>query len=82
VERSSQQLDVVAHDAAPLWNTAKLAHRVGQDLGVGIVDVRRRHTLARRDELVAGRNNGDPRLPPHGYLGLTDGSEHARFAAG
>ena len=51
-------------DAEPTRLAAQLAHGVGEHLRVRVVDARRLHRLAGRDDLVAGREDRDDRLAP------------------
>ena len=61
---------------------AELAHGVGQHLRVRVVDVRRLHRLAGRDDLVAGRDDRDDRLSPDVNAWRRRSPRARRFAAG
>ena len=78
----AQRIRVVGHDAEAARLAAQLAHGVGEDLRVRVVDARRLHRLAGRDDLVAGREDGDDRPAPDVHGGDADRREHAGVAAG
>ena len=60
----AQRGHVVVGDAQPHRLAAELAHGIGEHLGVRVVDLRRLHRLAGRDDFVAGGEDGDDRLSP------------------
>ena len=61
---------------------AELSHRIREHLGVRVVDFCRLHRLARSDDLVAGRENGDDRLPPDFDGSDADRGQDAGITAG
>ena len=77
-----QRGHVVVRDPQPFRLAAELAHGIGEHLGVRVVDLCRLHRLAGRDDLVAGREDGDDRLSPDVDGGDADRGQHAGIAAG
>ncbi len=77
-----QQSDVVMRDAEAQRFAAQLADCVREHLAVGVVNMGGPHRLAGRDDLIAGRENGDNGFAPDADVRDADGREHAGVAAG
>ena len=73
---------VVVGNPEALRLAAELSHRIREHLGVRVVDSCRLHRLARSDDLVTGRENGDDRLPPDFDGGDADRGQDAGITAG
>ncbi len=78
----AQRVDIVGRDAEAPRLAAELPHAVGEHLRVGVVDLRRPHRIAWRDDLVAGRDDRDDRLSPDIDFGHANRREHAGVATG
>ena len=61
LQSRAQLGQIVAHDPELDWLAAQLAHGIGDDPGVGVIDHPRLHRHAGRNDLVAGRKNRHPR---------------------
>ncbi len=77
-----QCIRIVSRDAEAEGLAAQFANGISEHLGVGVVDARRLHRLAGRDDFVAGREDRDDRLAPDVYAGDADRGEHSGIAAG
>jgi hypothetical protein len=73
---------VVGSDAERLRAPAGFLDGSGEDCSVRIVDRAGADRVARRDNLVAGRDNGYLRPPPDFDSGATDRRQHANLARG
>ena len=71
---------VVADDPQRHWLAAQLAHGIGQQRGVGVIHGGRAWRRSRRDQLVAGRDDGHARPAEHGNIGPADRGKQSGLA--
>ena len=80
IDEARQHNLVVGADAERLCRAARLLDRGGKDRGVRIIDHPGLDRLARRHDLVAGRNDRDARPPPDLDCCNADRGQHANLA--
>src|SRR5436305_1680209 len=75
------ELAVVALDSQLHWLAAEFTDGVGDNPGVAVVDERRLHWPAGRDDFIAGGKNCHARLAYDGCFSDPNGGQKSRFAA-
>ena len=82
LDKVGQNRVVIGADAERAGDTACLLDRGGKNCGVRIVDRTRPYWAAGSNDLVAGRDDRDPRPPPDLDFGMPDRRQHSDLARG